>query len=206
MDGKYSVPLGQVGAQYVAENGDARLRAGVNGELITGTAHGKYYEAVSRGNVFYAASQDATTWSVELDLTHTGLVVYNPIGSGVNLSMLQAGFSLTVAPVAITHISIFGGGSAAGITVHTTPLVPACMKLGGNAPKAGADAAATLVGAPVHLLPFMGGFTAGALYATSPSVVDIDGSILVPPGYYCGLASLTAAVGFGALVWEEVPV
>ena len=196
--------VGNVGAK--ADGALAKGRAGKTNEMIVGSAHGDYYESALRKNLFYAASQAATTWSVALNTTHTGFVVSNPVGSPVNLSILQASFALSVAPVAISHIGVFGGFLAAGIATHTTPLTPASTFLGNLKAYGLADAAATLVGTPAWLLPLMSGFTAGALFATTPAVVDIKGSIVVPPGGYVGIAALTAVVGFAGMIWEEIPI
>jgi len=163
----------------------------------------KYEYDVLKGNVYYAASQAATTWSVALNTTHTGLVVYNPASSGVNLIILKASFSFSVAPVAIAHIGLFTGYIAAGIVTHTTPLTPVNCLVGGSGGLGGADAAATLVGTPTWALPIMGGFTAGALPSTSPSVIDVDGAIVVKQGGYCGIGALTAAIGFGSIIWKQ---
>ncbi len=175
-----------------------------NSLLVTSTGS-KHEYAVSKGNVYRAANQTATTWSVALNTTHTGLVVYNPVGSTKNLVILNASFALSVAPAAIAHVGLFTGYVGAGIVTHTTPLTPYnCLVGGSGSPLGGADAAATLVGTPVWAMPFMGGFTAAALPSTTPSVIDVDGLIVVKPGGYCGIGALTAVVGFGAITWKEV--
>lgn len=182
------------------------LRGGITGELIIGQAHGKYYEPASRKTIFYAANQAATTWSVALNTTHTGLVLSNPPGSGVNIAILQVGFALSVAPAGIAHIGLFGGFLSTGITVHTTPLTPACSFLGTPKGQGLADGAATLVGTPVWLMPIQGGFTAGALPGSGMNMIDVEGSIIIPPGGYAGIGALTAAIGFGAIIYEEIPI
>lgn len=166
-----------------------------------------YFDPVHNGNVFWASNQTAATWSVALATTYTGLVVSNPARSKVDLVMLAAGFALSVAPAAIAHMGFIGGYSDNGIVTHTTPLVPLNTYL--NQDQASgtgkADAAATLVGTPYWLMPFMGGFTAGALPSTTPNWIRLDGLFIVPPGGYFGIGALTAVTGFGGLIWEEVP-
>lgn len=156
--------------------------------------------------IFYAANQTATTWSVALNTTHTGLVVSNPLTSNKNLVILKASFAFSAAPAAISHIGLFGGYSGTGIIVHTTPLTPTCTFIGRPGGYGLADAAATLVGTPTWLMPIMGGFTAATLPATSPSVIDIDGAIIVPPGAYVGIGALTASVGFAGIWWKEINI
>jgi hypothetical protein len=132
------------------------------------------------------------------------LVVSNPINSGKNLIVLKASFALSVAPVAIASIGLFTGYSDTGITVHTTALTPTNCLVGGALGVAKADDAATLVGTPVWALQMMGGFTAGALPSTSPSVIDVDGAIIVKPGGYVGVGALTAVIGFATIIYKEV--
>jgi hypothetical protein len=197
--------LGRIGGEQKIDDGSfTNLAMNPSGAALVQTLHGRYTERARRGKVFAAASQAATTWTVALNTTFTGLVVYNPAGSPVDLAILQAGFALSVAPAGIASVSLFGGGTAAGIATHTTPLTPYCTYLGGPVGYGKADAAATLVGTQVHLMPIMGGFTAAALPSPALSVVDVGGSIVVPPGYHCGIACLTVAIGFAAMIWEEI--
>ena len=157
------------------------------------------------GRVFGAASQAATTWSVALNTTYTGLVVSNPAGSTQDMYILRVGFALSVAPVAITKIGLFGGYLAAGITTHTTPLTPFSLKAGAGTTGmvAKADAAATLVGTPTWVMPILAGFTAGALPSPAMATIELDEAFIVPPGGYFGIGALTAAIGFGAIWWAE---
>jgi hypothetical protein len=166
-----------------------------------------YFDLAHRGQIFYAANQAATAWSVALTTTYTGLVISNPARSPVDLVMLRAGFVLSLAPAAIASIGFIAGFSNAGVVTHTTPLSVYSSKLfqseaGG---KARADAAATIVGTPVWVHQFMGGFTAAALPSTSPADIDLGGLFIVPPGGYFGIGALTAVTGFGSLLWAEIP-
>jgi hypothetical protein len=52
----------------------------------------------------------------------------------------------------------------------------------------------------------MGGFTAAALPSTSPVLVDLEGGLILPPGAYAAIYSLTAATGLFSFTWEEVPL
>jgi len=181
-------------------------RSDKQGSSVITHAHGEYNEATSRDNVFMAASQAVDTWSVALHTTHTGLCVSNPAGSTKNLSILKAGFVFQTAQVATASIHLAGGYAAGGVTAHTNALTVYNMKLGAPATNVGlADDQATLVGTPIYLLPLIGGFTAGALAAGPAATTDIGGVIMVPPGGYVCIVALTAAIGFGSIIWEEIP-
>ena len=182
-------------------------RADKTGASVVTAGHGEYNEAVIRDNVFMSASQAADTTSVALAGAYTGVCVSNPIGSGHNLSILRAGWAHSVAPAAIATVHLAGGWASTGITVHTNAITIYNMKVGSSATSvANADDAATLVGTPIYILPLIGGFTLGTLFAAPISTTDIGGVIMVPPGGYVCIVTLTACVGFGCIVWEEIPV
>lgn len=196
------------GPQFGQQGSQNPLTGGFSGAQRVMNAHGRHLDAALARRTFWAANQTATTWSVALNTTHTGFVLSNPRASGVNLVPLFAGFALSVAPAGIASIGLFAGNSADGIVTHTTPLVeyPTMLDSDQGTGVGNADAAATLVGTPRWILPLMSGFTAGALPSTSPNLLPLEGVFVVPPGAYIGLGALTAAVGFGAMVWEEIPI
>lgn len=196
----------QVGPQVYADGVVQPPRMDRQGALNVSELHGRYYEQAFRRNIFWAANQAATAWSVALATTYTGIVLSNPPNSGVNLAVLQAGFVLSVAPAAIASIGLFCGYLVTGITAHTTPLTPFSNFIGGPKGAGLADAAATLVDTPRWSHHIMGGFTAAALPATSPAIIDLGGIFILPPGAYLGIGSLTAVTGLGSLLWEEIPI
>jgi hypothetical protein len=181
-------------------------RSGKTGEIAVTDAHGKYYEAAVRKNVFYAANQAPTAWGVSTTSATAGFIVSNPAGSPVNLALLQVSFALSVAPAAIAPIALLGGYAAAGIVTHTTTLTPASTYIGNVKGYGLADASAALVGTPTWLMPIAGGFTAATLPSSGPTVVDLGGSIVIPPGGWVSVAALTAVTGMASAVWEEIPV
>ena len=190
----------QDGAEHVA-------RSDKQGASVSTAAHGAYNEAVSRGKVFIAANQAAVTTTVANAVTYTGLCVSNPAGSEHNLSILKVGWAFSVAPAAIAPVHLAGGYVITnGVTAHTTPLVVYNAKIGApGASVAYADGASTIVG-PVYLQPLIGGFTAATLFAGPASLTDMGGIVVVPPGGYVFISTLTVSVGFGAMAWEEIPI
>ena len=196
----------KIGPRKQGDGSTGEARGGEFSEAIVGQCHGKYYEASSRKKVFFTASQAAVTWSVALHTTHTGLCVANPRMSNVNLAIMRVGFALSVAPAAEAHIGLFAGYDAnAEVTLGTAQAVYNAYILGPHG-QANAYEAATLPTAPLWIEAYMSAFTAAALHGTSPVIVDVDGAIIVPPGAYVGIGALTAAIGFGSMMWEEVPI
>jgi hypothetical protein len=184
-------------------------RAGRTGETVVSDAHGRYNEGSTRGFQFNATNQAAQAVSVALATTYTGLCISNPLGNIKNLVILGVNFALSVAPAAIASLHLIAGYSATTNVTHTTPLVAPGIQNGllgtGPVSTAKADSAATIVN-PGYLIPLGSGFTAAALYATTPSWIDLGGFITLPPGAWVAIGALTAVTGFGGFVWEEVNV
>ncbi len=183
-------------------------RSGKTGELIVGDAHGRYYEATSRGTMF-SGSVTAKDTTIGLATTYTGLVLSNPIGSNVNLVLNKVGYAFTVAFPAASVIGLLTGFNGTEIT-HTTPVTPKSQKIGGTAGIGKLDSAATLTGTPLLNTILAAGTTAAI--TTSPTdcsgIVDLEGSIILTPGSYCAFYTSTVAGASGAnysISWEEIP-
>jgi hypothetical protein len=197
----------RTGPVYQADGaGDAPIRQSRFGSLVVTDAHGRYFESVSRGNVFTATNQAAQAVSVALATTYTGLCVSNPIGNTKNALLLGCFYALTVAPAAIASLHVIGGYSATANVTHTTPLAAPGIQnslLGTGPPSTmKADTAATIVN-PGYVLPISSGFTAAALPSTTPLWIDLGGIIILPPGAWVAIGALTAVTGFGGFAWEE---
>jgi hypothetical protein len=207
----FSVPTKNlIGPQTLADGAQVVPRGERTGATVTQDAHGRYTEAVKRGNVFIAHNVAAQAVSVALATTYTGLVLSNPLGSGKDLYLMAAQFAISVAEVAIATQHLIGGYSATTAVTHTTPLAAPGIQnayLGaGNAPVGKVDSAATIP-TPGYLLPLRSGFTAGALGGPGMGqIADLGGLIIIPPGGFVAIGALTSVTGFGALVWEEQPV
>lgn len=175
------------------------------------TIHGRLYEATYRKKLFYGsngATPSVTT--VALATTYTGLCLYNPAGTNVNLVVEKVGYSFLVAFPAAATIGLLAGYAAAGIETKTAAASPgaACF-MGHAAVPAGACAkAVTLVGTPYLHTVFGAGLT-GAI-TTAPqnlTVVDMAGSLILPPGAYCAIYTSTvsgAAALAASFLWSEV--
>jgi hypothetical protein len=187
------------------------IRTGRTNEQIVCDSHGRYYEPASRGRVFFASNVAAQAVSVALTTTYTGLCISNPLGSGFNLALIGCQYALTVAPAGIASLHLLAGYSTTTNVTHGTPLASPGIQGGLIGPGLGvgsvarADSAATTVN-PTYLMGVGSGFTAGALYGTTPSWIDLAGQIVVPPGGWVAWGALTAVTGFGSFSWEEIPV
>jgi len=180
-------------------------RIGQQLDQIGSKLHGDLWEVASRGQLFHACSQAATTTTIALATTYTGLCLSNPAASGVTLEIRAVGIGLSVAPAGIATCTLGGGYTAAGVVTHTTPLVTYNCLLGNAAAAlAKADGACTLPAGPRDIMPLIGGFTAGALYAHG-GIHFIQGALAVPPGGYVFIETLTVVIGFFGIWWSEWP-
>lgn len=163
-----------------------------------------------QGKVFNAANVSAKTMST-VSTTATGLIIYNPMGSGVKVVLIDCGFAWTTVPAAIHKLGI--GVMASSPTVPTSLTAagaPAAAADGsGNTGRALAYDAATLPVAPVARRWFGGAawITGGAGEAPYMMTERIDGSIILVPGAAAQIISeTTAAVGVAHFTWAEVAV
>jgi hypothetical protein len=187
-------------------------RAGNMGELIVSELHGRYYEAAYRKTMFSAANQAGATTTVGLATTYTGICLSNPINSTVNVVVQKVGYAQLVAFTAAAVIAVAAGYNSNTNVTHTTPVTPRSNYFNnGTTGQALVDVAATLPTAPVYT-HVLGTALTGAITTTpliQPQLVDLEGSLILPPGGYAIVATSTASgtSGFwGSFAWEEVPL
>ena len=197
-----SLIQGVVGNQSNADSANpVSARSGQQGDLIVSELHGRYYEATVRGNMF-GITGGLTTTTAAGAATFTGLLVVNPVGSGVNLAVNKVFIAQPIALTAETELGIMYGPN----TVCATKLTTISNRLPGGRPSyATASAGETLVPAMTSFIVISSGGTAVQPVNYSH---DFEGGLVIPPGY--SFASYTSRVTTTACVfsfqWEEVPV
>ena len=182
------------------------LRQLPQGDVAVSELHARYFEQGRAGNMLSAASQGATAVSVGLATTYTGMILYNPVGSGVILVPNKVKFSLAAAPAAAANIGLIAGFAATGgVTVQTTKLLNQSSQIGNsNIGKGIALSAATIV-TPTWLFELVDAFTAAAF--PSPTIpYDLEGAFQILPGGFIAIGATTAISGYGSILWEEVPI
>ena len=92
---------GLVGERLLADGSDAQVRMTRQGALVSALAQGDFYENTARGHVFSMVLNQTTT-GIAAGNVHgaaaaasTNFALWNPIGSGKNLSLLKFGVSFT---------------------------------------------------------------------------------------------------------------
>lgn len=163
------------------------------------------------GQVFTAANVSAKN-VIAVTTAMTGLIIYNPAGSGKNVLLTDVGFVWTTVPGAVHNIGI--ATAAPNLTAPSSVTAagsPTAMANGvGNAGGSVTLAydAATLPVAPVAR-KWLGGAAWGTSVGVSPYCANypLDGSIMLVPGAVaCLTVVTTTAVGMGSFTWIEVPV
>jgi hypothetical protein len=158
------------------------------------------------GMIYSAANQAATAVSAALATAYTGLGVYNPVGSGVNLVPLKVKYAVSVAPAAIATVGLLASFAATGgVTAQTTKLTVQNGIIGNTVSGAGIALAAATITTPTWVEHLEDGFTAAALAAPVPPFY-MDGHLAVGPGGFLGVGALTAITGLGSIFWAELPV
>lgn len=157
--------------------------------------------------VYTASTQAGIATSTGLSTTQTGFTLTNPLGSGVNIIILQARIAATSAPAGIATL-VWAANvnlSAAAVT-QTTPLTVRSAKLGNSSQAAGlAASAVTLPAAPVVVRAIGGPVATGSV--SSPFFEEnVNGALVLVPGSAVSINSLTTAISAViSVVWREVP-
>ena len=197
------------------DGGKPLLVSGPHGDLMVSEAHGKYFAAAKRGNLFLASSLIAgVALPVNAATLASKFTLWNPAGSGVDVELVEFGIGLDSATDVIN-------GLCAAVQAHVTQNGPptslttaagGVLSYGGlglNA-KAAVYSAATLTNSAV-LGPLMSmGMQFPATTAPSLQIPNyvFDGKLVLPPDtlvtFVATVAAITAA--FCSLIWAEWPV
>lgn len=168
----------------------------------------RYYETTYRRSMFTIANQTGITTSAALSTSYTGLVLQNPVGSQFNIVLTKVGYAFTVAPAAAVVVGLMTGVNT---TTFTTNLVVPRNRYVGGITSIAVASTNTTIATPV-LETVLGTVLTGAITTQSqqaPTVVDMEGSLILTPGAFVAFYTSTAsgASGFlGSFQWVEVPL
>ena len=207
---------GQVGpitsTSSIASGTQSTARMGNMGELIASELHGRYYEAVYRRTVFMAANPSGVA-TVSYTSGNTtallGVGVTNPIGSAVNLVLLKAGFSFPLINSTVNTVLLTAGYNASNAVTQTSPLTVRNSYVGLGAAGVGLAASSFTFPTAPNTVMHLGSMPAATTLPGSPTIIDLEGSIILPPGAYAAIitSAATPANGFlASMQWEEVPL
>jgi len=218
---------GQVGSIVAADGTQPILRQGRTSELIVSYAHTRYNEAASTGSVYALNLPATTTGAGAGNLVNaaaaaaTQFVLWNPVGSGVNLCLMECCITIisaTTMPAGPPFHGLIVGSVPSIASTFDSGLAAKNARAGSGAPRAkyvatAAQAGTTLTGgsAPVTFRAMELSFSATGFASPASTYVDehLDGEIVLPPG--TGWLPLWANAGTSMLnaysvVWEEIPI
>lgn len=174
-----------------------------------------------RRAMFTGANQGpgATTTTVALATTYTGLVLSNPAASGKDLLLEEVGVNVLVNGTAASQIGLLAGYVAAGLVTHTTALDVYSNILGIDGDSTHAvsiakiDAAATLPSTPFlyrtfFSVPIVGTEAATAAQPLEPNsgmtIWKADGQLVIEPGGYVAIYTSTVVTIQAHMTWTEI--
>lgn len=162
-----------------------------------------------QGKLFHAANVSVKS-VIAVTTAMTGVILYNPNGTGKKLAIVSVGFSWTTSPAAVHNLGIGIVAPEVAAPTSLTPIGSGVHSADGSGTKGTSVAyaydAATFVTAPVAR-QWLGGAAYGTGVGESPydGTRDIDGEILVAPGGAACLIGLTTTLlGVGSISWIEV--
>jgi len=213
---------GHVGPSILPDGSEGvAFRQGRGAELVVSELHGKYYEQVARGNTYYGMSTTAAGIALIVAATGGGHpTLFNPAGSGVNLSVTHLYLTYTGGTTALNGIVWAytlnaGSTQATGAGIATmTRVAPVNALIGSQNVAKGqwSNTANTFTAAPVVFAGIGVGLTAMTAAVTlNPFtiVIPYDGFLVLSPGTaisLCTTTGTTTATFNVTVVWEEIPI
>lgn len=199
------------GPLYGGTGTPSPFTAGITGAQRVSDAHGKYFEAATRGNIYFMSiAAGAPTAYVGAAGGTPLLAIHNPVGSGkiANLLYASAGSRVVASSIGPTAIALWAGSSVAPTGTQTTPRNSATFAQGGDIlgfSNAALTSSTALNLAMVLSTHFWG--TSVGTY-TTPGVVDLGGLITLKEGMQAAIGATLALTGLTwdvSLWWELVP-
>ena len=210
----------RVGIPTLADGTVAPQRSSRIGALVVGEGQGRYYEAVSRGNVFSMMVASTTVSAGNLVAAaaaqSTQFALWNPFGSGRNLSLLK--FQVwTISGTAPVPPLVHNWATAPSIASSlVNPIQANNIGLSASSVARGVTHATgvTLTGGGALAIIRAADFGVGAGVLVPANTFEgklteyIDGDIVIPPGFMWVPGWMTAGSSFlvgYSVTWEEIP-
>lgn len=200
------------------------MLGGHQGDGIVSELHGKYYTQNRAGNLYYVSNAGAgAAFSIFSNATFVGLALWNPQGSGKNLSIakvtlgLNAQASTAAGAFGYAWLNNAGSGLATAAPISAITAITAtrgsciCGVPGQGSSVAIAASGATLTTAMAWGRAASFSTSTGAITtwgAVGALVDDLDGTMIVPPGCFWAVttAILTGWTAVATVVYEELPL
>lgn len=155
--------------------------------------------------IFSLANQAAVATTAALATTFTGLLVGNPLHSGVKCKMIEFGYALTLAGAKAGAVGLMTGSCAT--TAITASLSPRPAKVGGATSKVLGTAGQTIATPALERIIGSYGTLGTATWSQLPTgIYLINGTIVLAPGTFIANYNTldTTASFIFHFVWEEI--
>lgn len=204
--------LGRVSNQSVAQIADTQpseLTLDRHGQLVVSPMLGQHSIITQRGRTFSANANDATGRTIlGAGGTTSGFMFYNPVGSGVNMEIVE----LIVSPLTATDVvGVIGLEYGAPPTTVTNAATVRATNIGGNAQTALCKASygSTIVAMTfLRWLPIFVQTVAGILQGSSV-LYNPNGTLIIAPGGAVNIISSTTQstnLWAQSVTWMEMPL
>src|SRR5216684_8120773 len=171
------------------DNNPSPITGGRHGDLLVSRAHGTKYVSRARGNGFVYSSGAAGVSIIAAAQTTGSWVLYNPVGSGVLIDLERIHISgATVETDVISGLALEGSLQTPSGTL--TKATPATFQLGAG--RGSNQGIVYSAGPTLTAMTFLCGLGLTITATTSPmpvGIVDLDGTIVLAPGYAVNLVS-----------------
>lgn len=193
-----------VSSTSLGAGSNPNLRLDNLGGLTVTQLNPRYYEETYRRQTYTIANQSGVTTSTGLSGSYTGLFIQNPTTSSVNVVLTKVGYAITVVGTA----GVVGLMTGTGASITATLVTPRNRFVGGVGSQCLAAATCTLPGTAV-IETILGSQTTALDAGLGPKVLDLEGSLILPPGAFAAFYTSTATGTsgfFGSFQWVEVPL
>lgn len=194
----------------LANGSESQDQCDVTGAKLSTLAHGKFAEPAYRGRINIASCAVTGVAPGSALSTTPPFALWNPVGSGVVLSVLMTSISYlsgTLSYGVINYATVIQATEPSG----GTSIVPKNARSGRSRGLGRCYTGATQTAATVLISPYSYGPQAAttALGISADGVVYTDGLVMIDPGYVFVMESTAAGAGTSPLTvigcaWEEI--
>lgn len=192
------------------DNATVALALGRNSEQLVSEIHGKFFAACARGALF-TANVAAVTIPVVAATLVSVFSLYNPVGSGKLLELVDIDISTVLATTVVNTVGLYTSSPVlAAKGTFTTAGTALSGLVGSTAQGVGIPYTAYTHSGTPTLYRIVGGW--GAVTETSVNQMhyDFDGKVAIMPGGIVSVATSTAAeTASGSdigMTWIETPI
>jgi hypothetical protein len=202
----------QTGPTQNLDGATPNLRGGRLGDLIISELQGRYYEQASRGRLFVARAIVTAPVIYSTAAGTGGPLIWNPVGSGVNVSLLALTCAATVVTTVAAALGITGATGQTAAPSSTTAIdTSSNCYIGGANPASTAYRVGTPTNAGTFFMPLIAQHTGALTVQSSPGIgfIDIGGAIVIPPGCWGSVAASATATTLVAqlgMLYAETPI